>query len=239
MALLEHERDHAVGRAHREQVGHRGLDRQQHRAEGQQEHDEAERRPRSGSSAAACRRSARPGRCSRPSARRGSPTRSVPLTALGITLSRRSSTRSSVLREDGAVVGMAVRMAASPFLSTTGWDTDFTPEVLAMSLRSVCSRGSLAGDSRCFFWSACFCWSDLLGWAFCSAWACASSGERPCAIPCWVACWTCCCCWSCCSCLLVQVVELLLVGLRGACRAGRPPAAARSGPGRSPREIRS
>ena len=71
-----------------------------------------------------------------------------------MTLSRRSRTSDSVASSDGADLGIAVNTAASPFLLTVIGDTDATSGVFLTSSLSVVSRGSVAGDSACFFFSS-------------------------------------------------------------------------------------
>jgi hypothetical protein len=56
-------------------------------------------------------------------------------------------TRSTVSSEEGAVVGIAVKTAASPLESTVAGVTDCTPAVFPMSFSSVVSRVSVADDA--------------------------------------------------------------------------------------------
>ena len=63
----------------------------------------------------------------------------------------------SVARSDGAVVGVAVITAAVPESLTSGWVTESTPDVFSRSSRRSCRRGSVAGWSACLRWSSACC----------------------------------------------------------------------------------
>ncbi len=72
----------------------------------------------------------------------------MPLIAFGMTSSRRVSTRSAVASAEGAVVGITVKTAAVPDLSTFACETALTPCVLRDLVLEVDERGSLAVDFR-------------------------------------------------------------------------------------------
>ena len=78
---------------------------------------------------------------------------SVPATALGITVSRRWLTRSSVWLADGAVVATAVNTAAVPLGAIVGGVTLFTPGVVLTAWVSAVRRGSVDGSPP--GWAGC------------------------------------------------------------------------------------